>query len=241
VLLTDPKEVGFWKAPENPRFKPANLTTVDLIVDLDWRPHLGVPDGLKGGGYTKMMRWFDARQKDDSEFVVVDTGTGAALLAERENFKSLSIFKPGDADHGRGYTGTDTLLRAVITELRRLHARGKTVIMTFHGRMKELEGAGDAKKKKDMSGEEVLKFSEQMLPILSGTNAMAQSFGSEFDLWLYTKPTGVGVARQFYVTAVSDEARPAKHSVTFKEKVDGKPVLPGMLPNSVRAILGVIA
>ena len=241
VLLTDPKEVGFWKAPENPRFKPENLTTVDLIVDSEWRPHLGTPEGLKAGGYTKMMRWFDDRSRDDSEFVVVDTGTEATVLSEHECLKAAGVFNVSDLEYGRGYTGTATLNRALVNEWRRLFALGKTVIVTFHARMKEMEGAGEAQKKKAMSGEMEWRFDEQMLPVVTGTNAVAQSFGSPFDLWLYTKPQGVGANRRYFVTALPDTVRPAKHSVTFKEKVDGKPVLPGMLPNSVQAILGVIA
>ncbi len=231
AALTDPKERTFYAG---------SGADIEVIDDPDWRPHLGSPDGAIADGHRKLMEWFDARQQDDSEFVIVDSGTEAGYLAEHEYLKMQNVFAPGDLDYGRGYTGPERLIKAQLTEARRCVARGKTVIFTFQGGMKELEGAGDPSKKRSMSGEQEWRFDEQMLPITAGRNVLAQQIGSAFDLWLYTKPSGFGPDRKYYVTAISDQVRPAKNSVTFKKKINGKPVLPGLLPNTMKGLLEAV-
>lgn len=226
VALTDPKEVSFY----------ANSgAVVELFHDFDWRPHLGAK-GLLAGSYSNLIKWLAAQGTTDGRYIVLDTGTEATRLAQHEALKMSSVFNPSELQYGRGYTGTDTLTHAMITEWRRLFARGKTVIVTFHGRMRELEGAGDPYKAKNMSGDLEWRFEEQMLPIIEGTNAMAQSIGSPFDLWLYTKPIGFGPGRQYTLTAIPDQVRPAKHSVTFKPTAKL-----GMLPNDLKALLEMLA
>ena len=64
----------------------------------------------------------------------------------------------------------------------------------------------------------------------------ARFWSASFDLWLYTKPTGFGPGRKFFVTAVPDAVRPAKASVTWKEGAQ-----PQRLPNTVGAVLDAIA
>ena len=225
AALTDPKERTFYAG------SGADLEVID---DPDWRPHLEKA-GAQASGHRELMAWFDARQQDDSEFVIVDTGTEASFLAEHEYLKMHGVFAPGDLDYGRGYTGPERLIKAQLTEARRCVARGKTVIFTFQGGMKELEGAGDPSKKRSMSGEQEWRFDEQMLPIVAGRNILAQQIGSAFDLWLYTKPTGFGPGRKYFVTAISDQVRPAKNSVTFKDGVKA-----GMLPNTMKELLEAV-
>ncbi len=233
VALTDPKERGFYTVAKGVDCNPANLA-VEEFYDLDWRPHLG-DSGRQASGYVRLVKWLDAQGKSDVPFVVLDTGTEASRLAQHEHLKMQGVFNAGDLEYGRGYTGTDTLTQALLTELRRLHARGKTVLVSFHARMKEMEGAGDAQKKKVMTGDLEWTFDQQLLAAAEGTNAFVQNIGSAFDLWLYTKPSGFGPGRKFFVTAQSDQVRPAKHSVTFKEGVQV-----ARLPNTVKAILEAI-
>lgn len=237
VALTDPKEASFY-GPE-----------AQLIWDEDWRPHLGAA-GMQAGGWAKLLGWLAERQKDDSKFVVVDTGSEATMLAEHEYLKLQNVFTPGDLEYGKGYIGPESLINGMITELRRLVVRGKTVIVTFHGAMKELEGSGQAKDTVTMAGKVEKRFADQLLPVVSGRNIFAQKIGSAFDLWLYTVPQGYDAVaspglpeaaraklarRQFFVTAVPDEVRPAKHSVKFK---DGANI--ARIPNTMKALADVL-
>lgn len=103
VCLTDPKEAAFYG-------KDATL-----IWDDEWRPHLG-PAGAKAAGWLELLKWTEARQSDDSQFVVYDTGSEATFLAEHEYLKLQGVFSPGDLEYGRGYIGPESLIRGLITE-----------------------------------------------------------------------------------------------------------------------------
>jgi len=225
VALTDPKEASFYAGSK---------CDATVISDLDWRPHKG-DAGRKASGYNELMAWLENQQAGDAEFVGIDTGTEATRLAEHEYLKMQGVFQPGDLEYGRGYIGPEQLIWAMVTELRRLAARGKTVLVSFHAIMKELEGAGSAEKKKAMSGETEWRFDEQLLPMCAGRNVVGQTIAASFDLWLYTVPSGFGPGRKFYVTALPDQVRPAKHSVEFKDGVNV-----ARLPNTIKELLGAL-
>lgn len=220
IALTDPKETTFYGAEG-----------VEVFADLDWRPHL---QSWNASAFNALLRWVDARAKDDSRFVVVDTTSEVSDLVMHEVLKAHATDNPRDLEYGRAYTAHDGQFKTLITELRRLVMRGKIVVCTFHGQMKELEGAGDAKKAKAMSGDMEWSFDEQMLPALN--TSYRQRVHSAFGIWLYTKPIGFGPARKYTVTALPDNVRPAKHSVTFKPGVNA-----GMLENTMGALLGALA
>lgn len=221
IALTDPKEAGFYGADG-----------VTVFADLEWRPHMSQ---YNADAMTRLFAWLDARSEDDSQFVVLDTGSEASDLAMHEVLKVHSTDSPADIPYGRAYQGHDNQFNALITELRRLVARGKTCIVTFHGQMKELEGAGDAAKRPSFADKNKLEwqFDDQMLPALR--TALRQRIAAPFDLWLYTKPVGFGAARKYYVTAIADQVRPAKHSVTFKAGTN-----PAQIPNTLSDLLGAI-
>ena len=215
VATPDPKELSFYGAEAT------------LFCDLDWRPHLSE---WKADALTRLLAWVDARTRDDTRYLVIDPFSEVSDLAFHEVLKVHGTNDPRDIEYGRAYTGHDQQIKALMTELRRAVVRGKTVICTFHAKMKELEGAGDAKKKKAMSGELEWTFDEQMLPDMN--SSIRQKIHSAFDLWLYTKPSGFGPGKRYFLTAVSDAVRPAKHSVTFKAGAT-----PASLPNTVKGIL----
>ena len=219
VALTDPKETTFYGAEG-----------VEVFADLDWRPHLSQ---WNASAFNALLRWVDARAKDDSRFVVIDTASEISDLVMHEVLKAHGTDNPRDLEYGRAYTAHDGQFKTLVTELRRLVLRGKTVVCTFHGQMKELEGAGDAKKAKAMNGELEWSFDEQMLPAMN--TSYRQRVHSAFGIWLYTKPAGFGAARKYYVTALPDNVRPAKHSVTFRPGVNA-----GMLENTMGALLGAL-
>lgn len=216
VALCDPKETSFY-----------GTDGVTVFADLDWRPHLSQYDA---DGITMLFAWLDARGKDDTKFVVVDPMSEASDLAMHDVLKVHQTDDPRAVEYGRAYVAHDQQMKAMLTEFRRLVAAGKTVICTFHGQMRELEGAGPAKKAKAMTGELEWRFDEQMLPAI-GSN-YRQRIHSAFDLWLYTAPEGFGPARRYYVTAVADAVRPAKHSVIFKPA----PVNPARIENTMQAL-----
>lgn len=219
VALTDPKEASFY-----------GTEGVSMFADLDWRPHA---NEYLATAFNDLLKWIGERAKDDSQYVVIDTGSEVSDLAMHEVLKMHSTNDPSDVTHGKAYTGHDQKIKELVTELRRCVIRGKTVVMTFHGQMKELEGAGDAKKTKGMSGDQEWTFDEQMLPVMN--SSIRQRIHSPFDLWLYTKPMGFGPARRYTVTAIADNVRPAKHSVTFKPGAN-----PAMIGNTMQELLSIL-
>ena len=220
IALTDPKELSFY-----------GEDGATVFGDLGWRPHA---NQFAATAFAALLAWCAERVTDDSEFVVIDTGSECSDLAMHEVLKVHATNDPGDIAHGRAYTAHDQQFKCLITELRRIAAAGKTVIVTFHGQMKELEGAGDAKKAKGISGDQEWKFDEQMLPVLC--TSLRQRIHSPFDLWLYTVPVGFGPARQWFVTAQADAVRPAKSSVTWNAGVNT-----ARIPNTLPALLAALA
>ena len=231
VAIIDPKEATFYGEQASVAASVAKADErVKLICDLDWRPHL---NKFHATGFNDLLKWVAARESDDSQFVVIDPMSEVSDLAMHEVLKMHNTNDPGTLSHGRAYTGHDQLFKSLITELRRLVVKGKTVICTFHGKMKELEGAGDASKGRGMDGQQEWQFDEQMLPAIN--SSYRQHIQSPFDLWLYTKTTGFGPGRKHFITAQPDSVRPAKHSVRFKA---GSQL--GLIPNTVKDLLGML-
>ena len=133
IALTDPKEASFY-----------GTEGVTMFHDFEWRPHA---NAYQAEAFLKLLQWCDARAKDDSEIVVIDTGSEVSDLAMHENLKMHGVDSPSEVAHGKAWIGHDQSIKQLITELRRIVARGKTVIVTFHGQMKEMEGAGSAQKR----------------------------------------------------------------------------------------------
>ena len=219
IALTDPKELSFY-----------GTDGVTLFSDFDWRPHLA---SWNATAMIDLLKWMDAQAKDDAEYIVIDTGSEVSDLARHEVLKMHTTDNLMDVGYGKAHAAHDGQMKALINEARRLVVRGKTVIMTFHAALKEMEGQGEAKKTKGMTGEMEFSFDEQMLPALN-TKYRAQIHGA-FDLWLYTKPMGFGAARKYFVTAQADMVRPAKHSVNFKAGTNL-----AMIPNDLTTLLGAI-
>ncbi len=212
--------------------------TITKFLDLDWRPH---QKQFKATGYTKMLAWLDARAMDDTEFIIIDPANVFAELAQHEVLKANSASQPSELEYGRGYTGTDTLFKAMMIEVTRCAAKGKIVVMVFHCGMKEQEGAGVAKEQTTMAGNKELQFEERLMPVYCGTNKMAQTIGAPFDIWAYTKTSGTGPATKYLFTVVPDNVRPANHSVTFNEAFMKKTVQGTMVPNNMKVLLEGLA
>ena len=221
IALTDPKEASFYGAEG-----------VTMFHDFDWRPHASI---YSADAFLKLLAWCDAQAKSDAAYVILDTGSEASDLAMHEVLKMHGTNDPSDLPYGRAFTGHDQKIKELVTELRRIVARGKTVIVAWHGQMKELEGAGAAQKRASFGDKNIqeFKFDEQLLPAMM--TQMRQRIHSVFDLWLYTNPIGFGPARKWFVTAQADSVRPAKHSVNFKPGTNL-----AMIPNDMKALLGAI-
>lgn len=223
VALTDPKELVSYGAEG-----------VTLFHDFEWRPHASK---FEADAFLKLLAWCDAQARSDAQYVLIDTGSEASDLAMHEVLKMHSTNDPSDVSHGRAYTAHDQQIKALVTELRRLVARGKIVVVSFHGQMKELEGQGTAQKRQSFGDKNVMeyKFDEQLLPAMM--SSIRQRIHSVFDIWLYTNPIGFGAARQWCVTAVADNVRPAKiaEGLAFKKGVN-----PAMIPNNLKALLDAL-
>lgn len=224
IALTDPKEVSFYGA---------GAADVTLFHDFEWRPHANT---YQAEAFLKLLQWCDAQAKSDAQFIVVDTGSEVSDLAMHENLKMHATDSPSDVSHGKAWIGHDQSIKQLVTELRRLAARGKMVLVAFHGQMKEMEGAGAAQKRASFGDKNVqeFKFDEQLLPAMM--TSIRQRIHSVFDIWAYTNPIGFGAARKWYVTLQADSVRPAKHSVTFKPGTNL-----AMIPNDLRSLLGAMA
>ena len=229
VALLDPKEEAF--------YAPAKPALVEVFFDAGWLPHKGQ---YHATGYSKLLGWLDARASDDSTFVIVDPASDITNLAMHDTLKLHNPEDPSSVANGRAWIGHNEKVKAFVIALQRLYVAGKTVVCTFHGEMSEYEGTGDAKRVdawgKDKTGAKLedWEFPDQMLPAIMGRGR--QHIHKAFDLWLYTKPSGYGPGRRYMVTAVADQVRPAKHSVTFKPGANA-----AMLSNDMKALLEAIA
>jgi hypothetical protein len=238
VAVTDLKEEESYASLEAPHI-------VKPVYDVGWRPR---QDKYAAAAFEDLLKWVTARQADDCRNIAIDTATEASEFALHAVMAMAQTDDPSSMDHGRAYTGHNRQFQALINEATICASKGKNVIMIFHGGMKELEGAGEAQlvkgRQKDTSGQPVLEwqFEEKMLPVLMGTNKYAQNIGAKFPLWLYSFTTGFGPGTKYWLTAIPDKFRPAKHSVgiKFKDKVDGKPFLANRIPNNLKALLGAM-
>ena len=227
VALTDPLEEVFYKGTPN-------LTYEIFDDDDEWRPAV---NQFETSAYNRLAKWIAARYNDDTKFVGLDNGTELSDVTMHAACQMYSIAAPGDIGYGKAYTAHDSNYISLIRELRRLTKKGKIVIVNFHGKMKEMEGAGMPEKKPGFQGTE-LQFEEKYLPVMA--TSLRQSISQMFPLWLHAKTTGSGPGTKYFVTAIPDEARAAKNRVKFKSKVNGRPVLLSMLPNTMKELLEVI-
>lgn len=214
VALTDPGELEFYRS---------QCDDVTVFFDDEWRPFKGQynPTGFKA-----LMKWLESHEESDTKFIVIDHGPGLGELCMHENLRMAQTDNPKDMPYGTGYTGHDRLMLQLIQQLQLLAKRGKHIVITWHVKMKEMEGVGDAKERKQMTGEVEKEFDEQLLPVLS--TSFRQAIPGYFPVWLYTRPIGYGKGRKYLVTAVPDETRPAACRLDFKPDVD-----PAKIPNSM--------
>ena len=221
VALMDPTEENFYKA--------AGIDTISTFMDLGWRPH---KNEFKADAFNHLMNWIDARYKDDSEFVVIDPASTVSDLIMHEALKMHNSDNPKSAGgYGEAYTAHNRMMTNFLQELQRLYMKNKWVTCTWHTRMKEMEGAGEVKKGKDMSGKEELQFEERLLPVLQ--SSMRQDVAGWFSGWLHTKLYGFGPGTQYCLTALPDQARPAGTRLTFSEKTNLT-----RLPNTMAGLMG---
>lgn len=224
VALTDPDEAEFYREA---KLEPS------IFFDEDWRPQEG---RYEATGFQQYMKWLGEREKDDSQFVITDTGNGVSDLALHLNLKAHQTDNPKDAPYGAGYTGHDRLLLQAIQRWKILVLRGKTVLVTWHVKMKEQEGVGEAKDVKQMDGTVEKEFDEQLLPAIP--TSFRQVIPGHFPVWLFTKPAGFGKGRQYLVTAQADQVRPAacRFALSFADPMQSA----GRFPNDLKTLLAAL-
>lgn len=221
VALCDPTEVNFYKA--------AGIEPV-VFSDLAWRPYFSKFDAK---GFSELMHWLD--KVKDADYVVIDPASEVSDLAMHEVLQMHGSDDPKAAGgYGEGYTSHNRLMHQFLVELQRLYAKGSTIVCTWHTRMKEMEGAGDAKKGKGMSGKEEIQFEERLLPVIN--TSMRQDIAGYFSGWLHTKLYGQGPGTKYCLTALPDQARPAGARLSFKT---GSNL--AMIPNTMKGLLEVLA
>lgn len=222
IALCDPTERNF--------YKQSGLEP-EIVVDHRWRPFF---DQYDATGFDALMRWLDKVAESDAEFIVIDPASAVSDLVMHEVLKLHHSDDPKSAGgYGEGYTGHNRLMNQFLTELQLANLKDKWVICTWHTRMKEMEGAGEVKKGKGMSGKEELQFEERLLPVIN--TSMRQDIAGFFSGWLHTKLYGYGPGTKYCLTAVPDQARPAGSRLQFKKGTNL-----GMIPNTMKSLLEVL-
>lgn len=228
VAVFDDKEQHFYS-----RLNTGGNGVVRAFKDEEWRPHL---DQYNATAWSRLLKWVGEKIDDDEiKYIVLDPlsdGFGCDIIMN-EVLKTHRANDPGAVPHGRAYTSFNQHLKVLLSELRLASSRGKTVVVTFHARMREMEGAGVATKGQSMSGKEELQFEERMLPMLP--TSFRQMIGGYFDVWAYTKTTGYGAGVRRWLTLIPDNVRPAKHSIHLKDGVN-----PAQIPNTMHALQDAI-
>jgi len=230
ALLLDPGEREFYErllAPDR----------VAVLWDEGWRPFFGE---YQATAYTNVMKWLGAQADGDATFIVIDPASEITHLAMHEILKLHKTDDPSALEHGRAYTQHNNYAHQFLQELRRLRARGKTVVAPFHVAMREAEGVGQPVavqgRQKDATGKLVteLRFEERLMPVLLSN--FRQHVAGYFDAWLTTVTEGAGVGLRRFVSPYMSGASLAKTRLAFRE-----PAKVARIPNTMKAFLEVLA
>lgn len=211
VAVCDPNEESFYANWDKVYPKGKGLSLQVFSDDALWRPHL---KSFGAEAFNKLLQWIDVVGKSDAEYVVFDHGTEISNLIMHLQLTMAKTNDPSDVAYGRAYTQHDRAMHVLLTELRLLTQRGKWVWVAWHGRMREREGQGEVKEKPGFSGESELQYEERFLPVLN--TSFRQHISGFFAGWFHTKTSGTGPGTKYFVTALPDKGRDAKHRLTFK-------------------------
>lgn len=196
------------------------------FADDEWFPLLG---SYKATAFMAFFKWLaDQAKRTDLFLIGVDTGSILSEAIMHDEIAPNRTGNPMDIAHGRAYGGHNAKFLQVINMLRKATANGTHVLVTWHGQMKEQEGAGDAK---PVEGQ--LTFENRFLPAMHGS--LRQRIGGEFSLNLYANIEGFGPNAKYLVSALPGRAEPAKARVKFKE-----PAKAHRIPNDMTALLGAM-
>ena len=225
VACIDPGEESFYL--QHPKIGEQQVAT---FFDDKWRPFHGKYEAT---GYRGFMKWLDKQRSSDAQVIVIDPADELSDLIFHEVLKHSNTDDPREMPYGAAYIAHDRALKEAINETRALSYLGKDTIWIWHGRMREMEGAGDPEKGKSMQGDDVIEFEDRYLPAI-GTN-FRQHIAGMFQMWMYAYTKGQGPGTKYLLRATQNLACNAKVRVEFKAGVQAT-----MLPNDYKSLLEAI-
>ena len=192
---------------EQDSYPDNDIFVVKAFDDNDWLPLEGK---YSAKAYMALYRWLGNLTKvGDIGLVTLDTFSSTGDLAMYDTLAPHGTDNPGDLEYGAAYRGHDRRILYIRQQLDRLCLAGKHVVCTFHGEMREMEGAGRAEEKLTMkSKEKALTWADQYVPSMQ-TKQRAKMPGW-FSLWLFASCKGVGAGAKRTVTSLPIPGVPAK-------------------------------
>jgi len=218
VALTWPSEAdGYDKDDARIEFKASELVS-ELFWDDKFLPDL---DLWEATGYGKLLRWVYAmRDNKEVGVVAIDTMNGADELIVHETTKMGRVRTLKEVgEYGLGFQKHDAAFQQLLQAAQVVTLSGKHFIGTWHVKMKEREGAGDAKEIK--AGQQVdYKFEDRLLPVLA--TPLRQQVDGVFSLWLHSDMDTTGQLTTYKVLAEPREAVPGKSRYVLNPKLGGR-------------------
>lgn len=239
TLILSAGEVGKLAVALSPKSEldryAGNDLEYEVFWDDLWQPWAGK---YQAGAFQRFLKWLAAqaeRPATEVRTVGIDTGGAFSDLAMHEVMQQHGNDDPMSLEHGRAFYPHNQLMKQMIAVCALLSARGKNVIVAWHGSMREQEGIGDVKEivANRQTGVKELRYEDKVMPVMHGS--LRQSIAKDFSLWLHTKIDGFGAGLRYLVQAVPSKDALSRSRLPFKEGVNT-----AKLPNNFKAVLEVL-
>ena len=194
---------------------------VTTFNDDNWLP---MADKFEAGAFKKLFKWIMVqRERKDLFAIVIDTLTGVSEICMQG---VLAGERRGSPERG-SYSEHNSHMMQFINLLRPCVERNINVVVTTHVKMRELEGAGDAKLQNVGSGmnpKMELTFEERLLPYMHGS--LNQKILGEFSGVLYFNVQGAGVNSKYYMSALPSKTDNARVRWALKDPKKAAKIAP---------------
>lgn len=182
TLLNSAAKVGrtaIAVCPASERDSYEHVEDVTVFMDELWLPRF---DKWQATGWLAFLKWFADRIADESvQIIGHDTTSELSELAWHEALKMYRTEDPSSL--GANWGAPWQVFAGLITEYLNMVdiavSRGKIVIASWHGEMREQEGIGEPSK--DRKGD--VSWNDTMMPSIRGK--MRQIVPARFSLWLH--------------------------------------------------------
>lgn len=186
---------------------------VAIFMDKNWLPRFGQ---FQATGWIDLLKWFQQKTDDPKvQIIGFDTGSRLTELAWHEALKMYKTDNPASLgkNWGAPWQQFGGLVDEFLTMISLAVLKGKVVVTLWHGEMREMEGAGEARKKDTAAGREVI-WEDSLLPKIRGRTR--DSLPTQFSMWLHAGITGEGGATARHLSAQVTTARVGRSRRTLK-------------------------